>query len=128
MDENSDRFEILHLATMAMIGAYDQLAKLLLMLPIPIAVPSWADGGHSGAVQVAAIDNARTLLAGMPMPEEMADLMEEAVIEWLTLHELVVVLVDRDKERPHDRAMIVYAIIRAGDGIRKATDLARTMS
>ncbi|GAA4102890.1 hypothetical protein [Nonomuraea soli] len=124
MDDDFEMAEHLVLGVMAMIAAYERIAKLLLTLPLPISLPAWTVGGADSKVQVGAIDKVQRLVWEMPLSEELAQLLKEAVIEWLTLHDLNILLLHREEELSHDRPMIVHAIIRASERITQAEVLA----
>ncbi|RCG31945.1 hypothetical protein DQ384_05225 [Sphaerisporangium album] len=81
-----------------LVGGYMLISKLLLRLPIPIALPAITEDGLDGVIAVAAVDKARRDISALPMDALTAAMMQQVLLEWLTAHDQGLVIINLGEE------------------------------
>ncbi|MBB2909309.1 hypothetical protein FHS43_000555 [Streptosporangium becharense] len=83
--DNHDQLDEL---SIALLGAYTRIGKLLGWLPLPIGIPSIKDENWSGPLAAVAIDRARIAMRDLPLERVLAGVMDKLLLEWLTVRDL----------------------------------------
>lgn len=76
-----------------LVGAYDDICKFLLRLPIPVELPPVEEEQENPGIAAAAVDRARETIGDLPMEALTTELVDQLLLEWRTgVEQLAVIL------------------------------------
>lgn len=108
MESHDDRFDEI---VEVVIGAFYYIKRLLLTLPIPVAITDFDPTGDDQFTALLSLDRVRELVEDEPISKTAKSAWESLILEWFTAYEMAA-LVKVAGPAPWRLDSVEYALVR----------------